>query len=275
MRKRKNKTKKENSHLDFTIWNNNLPKSKRSQVTIFIIIALIIIVAIALIFVLWRKPTISVSPSENPESYIEKCVKDATEEAISLLSKQGGDIEPEGSVMYQGKKITYLCYNANFYLPCVNQRPMLIEHIEKEITNYLKPKMNECFSSLRTELEKKNYQVSLGSMSITTELRTRKVIVTVERKTELTKNQEVRKFEKFKSQISSPIYDLSKIAMEIANQEAHYCNFEILGFMIIYPKYSAEKFRTGNSDTIYTLKEIASGKEFKFAIRSCAMPAGF
>ena len=39
-------------------------------------------------------------------------------------------------------------------------------------------------------------------------------------------------------------------------------------------KTAAEKFRTGNSDTIYTLKDIPTGKEFKFAIRSCVMPAG-
>jgi len=44
--------------------------------------------------------------------------------------------------------------------------------------------------------------------------------------------------------------------------------------MIIYPKYDIEKFRTGDSDTIYTLKDTPTGKEFIFAIRSCAMPAG-
>ncbi len=249
--------------------------SRRGQVTIFIIIALIIVVAIALIFVIFRKPAISVSPSENPESYIEKCTKEAAEEAIDILSGQGGDISPEGSVMYNGKKITYLCYNANFYLPCINQRPMLIEHIENEITDYIKPKVQECFSGLRSELEKKGYQVKLGSMNLTTKLQAKKVTITIDRKTEMTKNEETKKFDRFTAQASSPIYDLGKIAMEISNQEAHYCNFDILGFMIIYPEYNAEKFRTGNSDTIYTLKEIASGKEFKFAVRSCAMPAGF
>lgn len=246
----------------------------RGQVTIFIIIALIIVIAIALIFLVWRKPTIEVSPTTDPEGYIEKCTKDATKEAIDLLSEQGGDIKPEGSVMYKGRDIAYLCYNANYYMPCINQRPLLIEHIEKEITSYIEPKVQDCFLSLRQELEKRNYYVSMGSMDIETELQSKKVVVTTNREFEMTKNQETRKFEKFKAQVSSPIYDLAKIAMEVANQEARYCNFDILGFMIIYPKYDAQKFRTGESDTIYTLKEKATGKEFKFAIRSCAMPAG-
>jgi hypothetical protein len=250
-------------------------KNKHAQVTIFIVIALIIVVAIALIFVIWRRPTVTISPTASPEAYIERCMKDYTKEAIDLLSEQGGDIEPEGSVMYKDKEITYLCYNTNFYTPCINQRPMLIEHIESEISNYLEPKMRSCFSSLKSELEKRNYVVDMGSMNIITDLQTRKVITTAERKLQITKNQETRKFEKFKESVANPIYDLAEIAMEIANQEAHYCNFDILGFMIIYPEYDITKFTTGDSDIIYTLKEIASGKEFTFAIRSCAMPAGF
>lgn len=250
--------------------------SRKSQVTIFIIIALIIIVAIALIFVLWKKPTVSISPETNPSAYIEKCTKDATKEAIDNLSEQGGDIKPEGSVMYKDKSIAYLCYNANFYKPCVNQRPLLIEHIEKEITNYIEPKMRECFSDLRQELEKRNYNVEMGNMNtedIKTELQSKRVIVTIERKLQITKNEETKKFDLFKIQLSNPIYELAKIAMEVANQESRYCNFDILGFMIIYPEYDAKKFRT-DSDTIYILKEVATGKEFTFAIRSCAMPAG-
>lgn len=248
-------------------------KNRRGQVTIFIIIALIIVVAIVLIFVIWRKPTISISPFADPSAYIEKCAKEATEEAISILAKQGGDIKPEGSVMYKSKNITYLCYNANYYTPCINQRPLLIEHIEKEITSYIEPKMRECFVSLKEELGKKGYEVSTGEMKIETELQTKKVVVTIDREFEMTK-QDTRKFEQFSAQLSHPIYELAEIAMEIANQEARYCNFDILGFMIIYPEYNVEKFRTGNSDTIYTLKEIATEKEFTFAIRSCVMPAG-
>jgi len=267
------KNKRANSHLDFLFESKNLLKSKRSQVTIFIVIALIIVVAIVLIFIVWRKPVTPVSPTTNPEAYIEKCIKDYTEESISILSEQGGDINPEGSVMHKGKNITYLCYNANFYKPCINQRPLLIEHIEEQITNYIEPKMQECFSSLRTELEKRGYAVELDEMNITTKLQTKKVIATIDRKLLITK-QDTRKFEQFKAQVSWPLYDLAKIAMEIANQEARYCNFDILGFMIIYPEYNIEKFRTGNSDTIYTLKDIPTGKEFTFAIRSCVMPAG-
>ena len=84
-------------------------KSKRAQVTIFIILGLILVVSIALIFLVFRQPTLEVSPSGNPEAYIEKCMRDYGKEALNILMPQGGDIEPKGSIKYQGKDITYLC----------------------------------------------------------------------------------------------------------------------------------------------------------------------
>ncbi len=248
-------------------------RKNKGQTTIFVIIAIIIVGVIVVLFVLRSRPTIIVSPDFDPSSYIEGCMKESTEEAINILSEQGGDIISDGSVMYKDKNITYLCYNANFYKPCINQRPMLIEHIEKEINEYLEPRMRTCFSALRQELEERNYVVSLEGMNITTELQNRKVIVTINRGLSMTK-EETRRFEKFKTQISHPLYDLAKIAMEISNQEAQYCNFDALSFMLIYSDYDIQKFRTGNSDTIYTLKDLQTNKEFRFAIRSCALPAG-
>jgi len=252
-----------------------LKMRSKAQVTIFIILALIIIVAIVILFILIRRPVIEIEDVENPQAYVESCVREAVEEALEILMPQGGDIEPEGSVMYNGKEITYLCYNSNYYSPCVNQRPMLIEHIEEEIEDYIIPKVNNCFNSLQMELEKKNYEVVLGDMVLETQLQTRQVVVNIDRDFGMSKRDSVRNFDNFKMNLIYPVYELAEIAMEIVNQESHYCNFDVLGFMIIYPEYDIQKFRTGDSDIIYSLREIVSGKEFKFAIRSCVMPAGF
>jgi hypothetical protein len=250
-------------------------KNKKAQITIFVIIALIIVGVIILVFILWRRPTITIAPTENPEAYIQECLEDYTKEVIDILSANGGDLVPEGSLLYGGKNITYLCYTSSYYNSCVNQRPMLIEHMEDEISNYLEPRMRACFVGLKEELEERNYVIEYGGMEITTDLRTKKVVVEVDRKLLMTKNEETRSFDKFKAQISSPIYDLARVAMEIANQEAQFCNFELVGFMVTYPRWDIEKFRTGDSDNVYTIREVSSGKEFIFATRSCAMPPGF
>lgn len=290
---RRQKTNPElNSRLKFLKANNNLPNgsrllfkranlfgnllnSKRSQVAIFVILALIIVVTILMLFLFFRKPIVEVEDVENPQAYIDSCVKENTDEAIEILSKHGGDINPEGSVMYKGENITYLCYTATYYKTCVNQRPMLIEHIESEIQKYIEPKVNGCFNSLKTELEKNNYIVEMGKMSLTVSLKPKQTVVDIKRNLRATKRDKTQEFQEFKTTISTPIYDLAKIAMGIVNDEAQYCNFEILGFMLLYPEYSAQKTRLGDPDTIYELIERRTNKNFIFAIRSCPMPPGF
>ena len=258
--------------------DEKIRKSKlnnRGQITIFIILALIIVVSIILLFLLIKKPQFQVEDIENPQAYIDSCVSEFTEEAINVLSEQGGDINPEGSTMFRGKNITYLCYNANFYEPCIMQRPDLITHIENEITGYIEPKVDNCFNALKAKLEKKNYGIEMGNMQLQTELQTGKVVINIDRDFKMTKREETRSFDNFKSIISSPINGLAEVAMEIANQEAKYCNFDILGYMIFYPEYNLDKFRPGEGDVIYQLRHIQTNKRFVLAIRSCALPPGF
>jgi len=251
---------------------NNL--NKKAQVTIFVILALILVVGIILIFLLIRGPTANVIDEENPQAFIDSCTRQAVEKAIETLSKQGGDINPKGSVMYYGKNITYLCYTSNFYVSCTTKRPMLIEHIEDEIIDYITPLINNCFQTLESSLENR-YDIETEDMKLNVILYPKHLIIDIDKYFKMTRNDETREFSEFKINLINPIYDLSQIAMEIANQESHYCNFNTVGFMMIYPEYDLDKFRTGDSDIIYTVKERSSNQEFKFAIRSCVLPAGF
>ena len=67
---------------------------------------------------------------------------------------------------------------------------------------------------------------------------------------------------------------VAEIAGEIVNQESDYCNFDTLGFMIIYPEYDVSKFETGDGILIYQIIDRNSNKEFTFAIRGCVLPPG-
>jgi hypothetical protein len=91
----------------------------------------------------------------------------------------------------------------------------------------------------------------------------------------MTKREETRSFNNFKSLISSPLYELAGVAMEISNQEAENCNFDILEYMMLYPQYNLDKIRPQPGDTIYKIRDTQTNKNFIFAIRSCPLPAGF
>ncbi len=234
-----------------------------------------IVIVIVLFFLIRREPEIEIGSEKNPEDYIDKCARDHVKKAIEILSPQGSYISPINYKLHEEDKIGYLCFNENNYQGCINQEPMLIEHIEQEITQYITPKIEDCFQELKQELENRNYQIKYGLMDIETELNSKKVIVTIDRDMEMTKNQETRKFDKFTSRVNHPIYDLASIALQITNQEAKYCNFEYLGYMAFYPSYKIEKFRTSDSIKIYEIIERSSQESFKFAIRGCVVPPGF
>ena len=267
------KNKRVNSRLDFNSINI-FTKSKRSQVTIFIILALILVVSIALIYVLIKKPTINISPEDNPVAYIEKCMKDYATEALEILMPQGSYIEPRNYKLYQNEKIGYLCYTREFYETCKNQEPMVMEHIESETINYIEPRMQNCFANLRRELEKKNYDVDMQSMNISVEIKPEKVFITINRKLQLIKNEQTKDYEKFKTQILSPIYELSVIALKIMNGEAVGCGYDYVNEMMLYSNYDIKKFVTGDSTKIYTLKDKISQQALSFAVRSCVVPPG-
>jgi len=227
-----------------------------------------------ILFFLFNPPEISLVDEDNPQAFIESCSRQATEEAIDILSKQGGDINPMGSIAHEGEDITYLCYNERFYEVCINQRPLLIEHIEDEITDYITPIIADCFFDLKKNLENR-YTIEDSEMKIETRLQTGQVTVKIDRNYKLIRRNEVRDFNEFRMVLIHPIYEFAKISMEIVNQEITFCNFDELGFNILHQEYDVRKFITGNSDIIYSVKDIETEEDFVFAIRSCKLPAGF
>lgn len=257
---------------------NLFEKSRKSQITIFVILALIIVIAVLIIFAFRNPPKPVPIVQKNPHAYIEACTRQAVEEALTILMPQGGDINPKGTIRYNGTDIVYHCYINEYYKKCYNQRPLLIEHIEKEITNYIQPKVANCFLGLQNNLKGQYDEIKSGDMKITTRLFPKHVVVDIDKDFKMVKGGEVSelyKFNKFRMDMINPIYDLAHISMEISNQEAKYCNFDSLGFMILYPDYNIDSKITGDSDTIYKVKERSTNQEFTFAVRSCKMPPGF
>jgi len=259
------------SKINFQIKKMN----KKGQVTIFIIIAILLVVLLALIFLSVKTYQTGVSVEKSPYITIESCTKKAVEDAIKKIEINGGDVNTGFSVMYNNINRSYLCYTTEYYKPCVNQRPKLIEHIQDEITNYIRPQISDCFDSLKSELDKRYESIEMGDMKVTTTLSPGEVLVNIDRKFKMSNGGNNKEFDNYKIAVVHPIYDLAKIAAEITNQEAQYCSFDTAGFMTIYPQYDITKFKTGNSDTMYIVKDRKTLEEFNFAIRGCVMPPGF
>jgi hypothetical protein len=270
-KKRVGKNKKANSRSDFVI-NNILPKSKRSQVTVFIIIAIIIIGV--LIFLLLRPGGLRnlFTPSP-PINQIQDCVNEAVEQAVDIVSEQGGSVDPELSYRYKGQNLEYLCYTEEYYAPCVMQRPLLKQHIEKEIENYIQPSVKSCVDSAKVNLQKDGYEVSVGEVSSEVSIVPGTILVDIKSDLTITKDK-TESHESIKTDKSSKLYELIMTASSITNWEARYGDAESMMYMIYYPSLKMQKLKQGDGTSVYLLTDRNTLDKLNFASRSMVVPPG-
>lgn len=257
-------------------------RKKRGQVTIFIIMGIIIVSAIALFLILRTGivPKIGGGKETNPNTFLEACIEDKVKEAIEIISSQGGYVNP---TLYKRFKfededspidISYLCYAQIGGVLCVNQEPMLIQHLKNEIKNYLlqdSDYVEGCFNDLISSLERQNYDVVPVYNGFEVELMPKKIIIDIDAELTLTKTGETSKLENFKTIIPSRLYELADMVQRIVNREATSCEFNHYE-MFLYPKFDINEFGpTLDSSIIYTVRHEKSNEEFIFAVRGCVI----
>jgi hypothetical protein len=252
-------------------------KNKKAQLTIFIIVGVLIVGAIAFYF-LFRQgliPDISGGKEINPNSFLESCVEEKISEAVEIISVQGGNINPKLNKRFKFKdeesavNISYLCYNKNLYDRCINQFPSLTDHIETEIENYIDDDVQICFNKLIENLEKQNYDVTKNYNGFEVELTLEGVKLLIYGEIDLIKNGESLKMQNIGTIIPTNLYELVLISKSILNSETEYCEFNVNSYMLIYPEIKIDLFKDSVGEKIYTIKNREIDNYFRFAVRGC------
>jgi len=257
----------------------------KGQVTIFIIIGILLVGIVVLFFMLRddvNLPDIGGSRTKvNPPAFLDSCLEDKIEESIRILGQQGGNINPKlyKTFKFEGENtasdISYLCYNQNYYQPCVNQQPLLIKHLEEEIHDYISDDVEICFTQLGVSLGDQGYVVNSNYISFSVDLTPKRITTDINAEIILTKSGETSKQTNFKIITPTRLYGLGDLAQEIVSQQAEFCNFNELGYMLFYPDWGIKESNLGEGSIIYTLKNRNTKEMFKFAIRGCVIPLGF
>lgn len=263
--------KKSNSRLHSLI-RNRIVSCKRSQVTIFIIIA-IVIVALLIIIFYPRIQTTFFTP-KTPQGFIEDCMQEDIETNLAILKKQGGILEPENFILYQDNKISYLCYTNEYYKTCVMQEPFIKERFEEELKLSIEKKAGECVNSLVEDYEKKGYSVSSKKPEVSVELVPGSIKIEINSGLTITK-ESTESYNKILIVKESGIYDLLMISESILNYEARLGDSNPETYMYYYPDLKIEKFKQGDGSKIYMLTDRETEEKFVFASRSLSWPAGY
>ena len=249
-------------------------RNKKGQVTVFIIAAILIVGFAVLIYFLGPGLTGTTGfDAKTPSGFIQTCLEEDIQNAVNLVSSQGGSINPENFILYQSNKIEYLCYTTEYYKTCSTQQADLKEHIESEIKNAIKDKTANCFNELKSNYQEKGYTVNLETGETRAELLPKRVVTTFNYTLTATKT-DTERFSSFNVILNNNLYELTSIANSIIDWESTYGDAETTIYMDYYKDLKVEKVGRDGSK-IYILTDRNTGNKFQFASRSVVWPPGY
>ena len=242
--------------------------NKRGQVTLFIILA-IILVAVVLVFFLWIRPTYF---SEGGSQLgFENCVADSVEQAIEELEKNAGFINPEFTYPYNGEDFIYLCYTPDYYVTCTVQVPFLKQNFEEQVKLKIKEQVSTCYENSLSELRSQGYEVSSGELEYDVLFEPGVARVEIDAPTTVG----AQRFARFNIEVNSPVYEMVMISTTLLQYESSYGDTDTTSLMLLYPDYKITKMKRSDGTTIYVVENRDFGNKFQFASRSLAWPAGY
>ena len=200
-------------------------------------------------------------------------MEDNLQAVVNQIALQGGSLNPDNYYLYHDNKIQYLCYNAEYYQPCVVQQPLLKQHIEEEINNGIKESSDNCFQSLKDSFEGRGFDVSFVAGETTVNLLPNAIKVEYAKDLVLTKGSTER-YKTLNVIVNNNLYELISIANSIVSSEVRYGDAETTIYMNYYHNLKVGKNKQSDGTTIYSLTNRDTNDQFQFASRSIAWPPG-
>ncbi|MEK6885793.1 MAG: hypothetical protein AABX17_02400 [Nanoarchaeota archaeon] len=249
---------------------------KKSQVTVFVIIAIIIV---AILLIVFYQPLKGLFVGTTTENFVPStCIQNAVKEAVNLTMSHGGKINPTLFFRYNNQTLDYLCYTMDWYRTCVMQNPLLKQSIEAEAQEYSQKKIDDCFNSAFSKLESKGYNLQIsGTRKAVISLEPGKIVVKPDMSISITRAEEPKKIvgsDNLLTEIKSNSYDIVMIASSIQNFEARYGDSVIDSYMAIYPNIRIEKIKQSDGTKVYIISDRNTKEILQFATRSLAWPPG-
>jgi len=257
---------------------------KRGQVTIFIIIAILIIALGVLIYMFYPKIVSQMeTETKNPSTFIQECMEETIQDTVDIISLQGGSyvVNESGGRFYKGEDedegtyVRYLCYTNEDFISCINQEPFLTEHIELEILNVISLDIESCFNSLVKSYEDKGYEVDLKKGNPEVQIIPYSISTNFNHTLTLVKGDSSERYKNFEINLNSNLYDMLEVSKNIIIWEINVGDSLPEAYMNYNPYLKVEKHKKENDIKVYVLTDEKTQEIFRFATRSFAAPIGF
>jgi len=239
--------------------------SKKSQVTLFIIIAIVIVVLIGgLAYVYRDKIKNYLSPRTEVEikDNLEKCLKERLYESVYLIGLQGGYYEiPPQNVNYMTSDLPIYYDQGKLYLPSKDK-------ISEEIGKSIEADFGLCLLNLADYTER-GYKINVRDIaSSSVKMNNKMVSVVIEVPITITQKEETKTISKLNSEIKFDFeekYNAMLEAIEIQKSKPQ----DLIFFIPESPgKFNIESIEIEENIILYSLvfpEEIYDTREFLYS----------
>jgi len=248
---------------------------KRGQVTIFIILAIIVVATIVGYFLLRSNPVSEINPQENPQAFIEKCLKYNVEKSSEKVFSLGGALNAENYLLFNKTNVRFLCHTVQNNVLCKIEDPVMKKTMEDSIREDSLGKIMACFNDLKKSFE--NYEYVDESLNYTVEILPQTIKATALKKITISKDDQSQQFNSFISEEYSPAYNFILITNGIIRDELDCeCGVSSCTSDITLLAQTNLGFRLGlditpRMERVYSIQDRMTNQEFKFAVRNCFM----
>jgi len=245
--------------------------NKKAQLALFVILAVVIIAAILIIFLLPEYRLRAINPLEEPQGYIRQCLEEDIQENLDSIFTDPRFLQVENTVEYKEENISYLCYTQENNTLCINH-PGLLDSIRQELYDSLEQSVEDCFFALQEDLKNYNYKQEETEFDII--ILPNEIFIDIEKEISFDNNGQIQTFKVFDVSKESSLYEIMMITNEIQNQEVdcdcetEICNADIFEINEEHLDYQIKRDVFGDRK-VYTITSLITREEFAFAIRNC------
>ncbi|MEM4330474.1 MAG: hypothetical protein QW273_00500 [Candidatus Pacearchaeota archaeon] len=253
-----------------------LLKTKKGQVTLFIIFSLIIFLGLIIYFIF------STKIEKKEEKYVREnlreefinCFSPLMKKILKNYSEEGLFLNKEDYIEFEEKKVPYFCFSKEKERICERKGSHSIERIKEEIKEKSKEPINFCFDQIKEEKEKKGFFVEMKENSLDIEVLPTSIFFNLKKEVLLKKEKEEKFVKDFSFYLDFPLFDFLKISNEIINEEVscrcpeESCYANIIRIMKENEGYEISYFIKRVGEKVYTIKDNKENK-LNFAIKNC------
>ena len=208
--------------------NKFLPRSKRSQITIFIIVAILIVAGVVLFLIFKGKPELPITQVsiQAVETAFLNCIKDSTSTGIDILESQGGyiylpDFESGSEFMpfssqldFLGNPIPYWYYVSGNNIQ--REQVPTKEEMQEQLAGFIERKINTCVFN---DFYAQGYKIVKGEPKANVLIKERDVEVNLDMDLEIEFAEEKSVIRTHKAVVSSNLGKLYDSAKKVYDYE--------------------------------------------------------